>query len=226
MKINSLDHVALWVSDRDTLAEFACAHLGMHVIDRTDKFTLVGSDARKGKLTLFAADGRREPAPLDRVVLRVSDLERAVAALPDDLPTDRDGECVQFGGPEGLGLGLVEASNGTVDYDLDHVILRVPDPRRSFNELADLGFRPDGDRLDAVTAYLELRPGPAAETDRPLLNHLAMLVDSAEEHIAEARRRGIEVEVVDAANTYAAFLYGPDRVKLEYVEHKPGFSLT
>ena len=38
---------------------------------------------------------------------------------------------------------------------------------------------------------------------------------------------GIEVEsVVDAANTYAAFLRGPDGVRIEYVEHKPTFSLT
>jgi len=32
--------------------------------------------------------------------------------------------------------------------------------------------------------------------------------------------------VVDAANTRALFVWGPDRVKLEYVEHKPSFSLT
>ena len=36
MKIEALDHVALWVADRDELANFACEHLGMHVIDRTD----------------------------------------------------------------------------------------------------------------------------------------------------------------------------------------------
>ena len=29
----------------------------MHVVDRTDAFTLVGSDARRGKLTLFARRG-------------------------------------------------------------------------------------------------------------------------------------------------------------------------
>ena len=59
MQANALDHVALWVADRDPLADFACEHLGMHVIDRTDDFTLVGADARRGKLTLF--DGRGSP---------------------------------------------------------------------------------------------------------------------------------------------------------------------
>ena len=37
----------------------------------------------------------------------------------------------------------------------------------------------------------------------------------------------IEVDsVLDASNTVAAFLRGPDRVRIEYVEHKPTFSLT
>ena len=63
--------------------------------------------------------------------------------------------------------------------------------------------------------------------ERPLLNHLAVLVDSAQAVIDDAGSEGIEVEsVVDAANTYAAFLWGPDRVRIEYVEHKPTFSLT
>ena len=59
------------------------------------------------------------------------------------------------------------------------------------------------------------------------MNHLAVLVESAEEHIAEARERGLEIDnIVDAANTYAVFVWGPERVKVEYVEHKPTFSLT
>ena len=37
---------------------------------------------------------------------------------------------------------------------------------------------------------------------------------------------GAEVaDVVDAENTFAVFVWGPDRVKLEYVEHKASFSL-
>jgi len=60
-----------------------------------------------------------------------------------------------------------------------------------------------------------------------LLNHIAVLVDSADEHIAAANDLGIEiVNVVDAANTYAVFLRGPEHVRIEYVEHKPTFSLT
>ena len=76
-------------------------------------------------------------------------------------------------------------------------------------------------------AYLELIPGDPGEPERPLLNHLGVLVDSVEEHQAEAEELGVEIDdLVDAPNTLALFVWGPDRVKLEYVEHKPSFSLT
>ena len=108
VKIETLDHVALWVADRDKLADFLTRHVGMHVIDRTDKFTLVGSEARLGKLTLFAAEGPREPGLLRHVALRVEDLEVALAGLPGDLPVGcRNGVSAFFTSSEGLWLGLV-----------------------------------------------------------------------------------------------------------------------
>jgi hypothetical protein len=80
--------------------------------------------------------------------------------------------------------------------------------------------------VEIAGAYVELWHGETRDDGRPLLNHLAVLVDSANEHVEEANRTGIEVErVVDAANTYAAFLTGPDSVRIEYVEHKPTFAL-
>jgi len=54
-----------------------------------------------------------------------------------------------------------------------------------------------------------------------------VLVDSADDAVADADELGIEVEsTVDAPNTYAAFLAGPEGVRIEYVEHKDSFSLT
>jgi catechol 2,3-dioxygenase-like lactoylglutathione lyase family enzyme len=224
---NSLDHVALWVADRDRLAAFLCDHLGMHEIERTDKFTLVGADALRGKLTLFAADGPREPGVLERVVLRVSDLEEALARLPADVEVERMNGLATFDGPEGLGLGLVASADEGPEYDLDHVVLRVPEPDRTSGELAALGFERADGRLAVADKHLRIEPGEAREGDRPLLNHLALLVDSAGELQREAERRGLEVaDVVDAANTLAVFVWGPDRIKIEYVEHKPGFSLV
>src|SRR5438105_15831632 len=80
----TLDHVAYWLADRDAVADFVVRHLGAHVIERTDAFTLVGADARRGKLTLFAADGPRERGPLEHVALRVRSLDTALAGLPGD----------------------------------------------------------------------------------------------------------------------------------------------
>ncbi len=227
MKIHTLDHVALWVSDRDTLADFLTRHVGMHVIDRTDAFTLVGSDARRGKLTLFAAEGERDPGPLAHVGLRVRDLDAALSQLPKgtEIELREDGSAL-FYATEGLRISFVEAPG--VDYDIHHVTLRVPDPDDSYRELLTLGFADGDGRLTVGDSYLELvQGGDGDEPERPLLNHIALLVDSAEDHIEEARRRGLEIaDIKDAENTYAVFIWGPDRVKLEYVEHKESFSLV
>jgi len=209
----TLDHVAFWVADREPIAAFLETQVGFHTIDRQDNFTLLGADARRFKITLFDAEGPREPGPFLYVALRVS---RLPSGTPDTLEAG-----------EGLRIRLVEAETD-LDYDLDHVALLSPDPVATAAEYERYGFAPAGPARVAVGgAYIELKPGTPASTERPLLNHLAVLVDSADEHVADAAELGIEVEsVVDAANTYAAFLRGPDGVRIEYVEHKPTFSLT
>jgi catechol 2,3-dioxygenase-like lactoylglutathione lyase family enzyme len=229
----TLDHVAYWLADRDAVAGFAIAHLGMHVIDRTDAFTLVGADARRGKLTLFAADGPRERGAIEHVALRVSDLGAALAELPEGLEIDRrrEGEAY-FELDEGVALGLVEAETD-LDYDLDHVALRSADPQATASEYGSLGFRAAANgrsgcpRVEVGGAFVEFQPGEPGAPERPILNHLAVLVDSAEEHLAAARDLGVEIDdFVDAPNTLAVFVWGPERVRIEYVEHKPTFSLT
>ena len=234
MNPTKLDHVAYWVADRDPVAEFLTTYLGMHVIDRTETFTLVGSNARRGKLTLFDADGPRERGALEHVALRVSNLEAALDELPSGLEVDRPrpGEAYFDVGGEGVRLGLVEADTD-VEFDLDHVALRSKSPDETAGEYASLGFAPaapgpsGAPRVEVGGAFVEFHPGEPGAPDRPVLNHLAVLVDSADEHIAAANDLGVEVDnVVDAANTYAVFLWGPERVRVEYVEHKPTFSLT
>jgi catechol 2,3-dioxygenase-like lactoylglutathione lyase family enzyme len=229
----TLDHVALWVADRDRIAEFATARVGMHVVDRTDAFTLVGSDARRGKLTLFAAEGPRERGALKHVALRVSSLEESLNSLDGAVQVERprEGEAY-FDVSEGLRLGLVEAPTG-VEYDLDHVALFSRSPDETARAYEGLGFTvaspgPSGaPRGEVGGAFVEFHEGEPGDPERPLLNHLAVKVDSAGEHIEEARERGLEIaDIVDAANTYALFVWGPERVKVEYVEHKPTFSLT
>jgi catechol 2,3-dioxygenase-like lactoylglutathione lyase family enzyme len=219
VELERLDHVALWVEDRDAIADFATSHLGMHVIERTERFTLVGAHARRGKLTLFAADPGREAGALAEIGLRVTSLDRAVAALPD-------GHEERFEICDGLWIRLVEAETG-VDYDLDHVALRTADPERAATEWQQLGMKQASDtRLEVAGAFVELWPGDSGDPERPLLNHLGVLVESADDWRARAEAAGAEIaDVVDAPNTYAVFVWGPERVKLEYVEHKPSFSL-
>jgi catechol 2,3-dioxygenase-like lactoylglutathione lyase family enzyme len=216
----TLDHVAFWVEDREPVAAFCERHLGMHAIAREANFTLLGSNARRGKLTLFDAEGPRDQGPLKHVGLRVSDLATARAALPEGTP-----EVFELG--EGIFVTLVEAPTD-VEYDLDHVALWSLTPEVTAAEYHRYGFAAAGPRrVEVGGAYVELHEGDPATSDKPLLNHLAVLVDSADEVIAGAKDLSIEVEsVVDAANTYAAFLRGPDGVRIEYVEHKPTFSLT
>jgi catechol 2,3-dioxygenase-like lactoylglutathione lyase family enzyme len=205
----------------------------MHVIDRTDAFTLLGSDARRGKMTLFGAEGPRERGALAHVALRVNDLEAALEQLPEEIAVERPQPAeAYFDVREGLRLGLVEAPTD-VDYDLDHAALYSARPEETAEEYERLGFEPaepgpsGAPRVEVGGAYVEFHQGEPGDPDRPLLNHLAVLVDSADDHIEEAREEGIEIDdVVDAPNTYAVFLWGPERVRVEYVEHKPTFSLT
>ena len=212
MNPRTLDHVALWVADRRRVAEAAVERLGVRVIEQTDRFTLLGADARRGKLTLFDAEGPRERGALARIGLRVSSLNGRDAL-------------VELG--EGIEIALVEAETES-DLDLDHIALASADPAAASAQWQALGFAPAGDgRLEVGGAYLELVPGDPGNPERPLLNHIGVLVDSVEEHRAEAENLGVEIdELVDAPNTIALFVWGPDRVKLEYIEHKPSFSLT
>jgi catechol 2,3-dioxygenase-like lactoylglutathione lyase family enzyme len=220
----TLDHVAFWLADREPIAEFLTSHVGMHVIDRQDNFTLVGADARRGKLTLFSAEGPREQGAFKHVALRVSDLAKAREALPDGA-----GEDVELG--QGVRVHLVEAKTDS-EYDLDHVALYSADPEATAEEYRRYGFAaattsPEGHpRVEVGGAHIEFHPGEPGDPDKPLLNHLAVLVDSVDEHIAEAEDMGVVENVVDAANTRAVFVWGPERVRIEYVEHKPEFALT
>jgi catechol 2,3-dioxygenase-like lactoylglutathione lyase family enzyme len=216
----TLDHVAFWVADRAPIAAFCERHLGMHAIADEPNFTLLGSDARRGKLTLFDAEGPREQGAIKHVALRVSDLAAARAELPEGTP-----EAFEVG--EGIFVTLVEAPTD-VEYDLDHVALWSATPEVTAQEYLRYGFSEAGTtRVEVGGAYVEFHEGDPGTPAQPLLNHIAVLVDSADEVIADAKDRSIQVEsVVDAANTYAAFLWGPDRVRIEYVEHKPTFSLT
>ncbi len=209
MTPRTLDHVAFWLGDRDAAAQRLLDAADVRVIERTERFTLIGADARRGKLTLFAAEGPREQGALRHVALRVRDAKEAEHDLG-----------------EGLTLKIVRAETDA-DYDLDSVGLFSHDPERTAREYLSLGFEaaPHSGvpRVEVGGAYVEFHEGAVGETDRPLLNHIGVLVDRAD----DAKELGVEVaDIVDAPNTYAVFVWGPERVKIEYIEHKPTFSLV
>ena len=159
------------------------------------------------------------------MALRVNDLDAALRGL-DGVEVDREDGGAYFDVHEGLRLGLVEGETD-VEYDLDHVALFSAEPDETAERYRDFGFAPSGERrVEVGGAFVELHEGEPGEPERPLLNHLAVLVDSAEETLDEAKQAGMEVaDVVDAPNTYAIFVWGPEGVKIEYVEQKPTFAL-
>jgi catechol 2,3-dioxygenase-like lactoylglutathione lyase family enzyme len=227
--LKTLDHVALWVAGREAIADVLTGQLGMHVIDRTDTFTLVGADARRGKLTLFDAEGPRYGGALQHIALRVPSLDAALERV--EVPTMKTRFDAHLELPEELEIVLVEGETDIVD--LDHVAIESPDPEAAATAWEALGFKrvppgpAGGERLEVGGAFLDVRLGHPEHTERPHLNHLAVLVDSAEEWRQTASDAGFEIaDVKDAANTYAVFVTGPGGVVLEYVEHKPSFSLV
>jgi catechol 2,3-dioxygenase-like lactoylglutathione lyase family enzyme len=231
MKVQKLDHVALYMNDRDTAAAFLTSCLGFHVVDRTDRYTLVGAGGRIGKLTLFDAPEGVEPSPgaIERITIRVADPASAAARLPREANVEqRNGE-YRFTGPEGLPLALVQGEGDFVDYDLDGLALRSGDPEEAALGFVDMGFAP-GESAATVAAgeyRLRLVPAASASTEGGMLFHVGCLVESAEDHRREAEERGLEVQdFVEGPNTLAVFVRGPEDVSVEYVEHKPSFSLA
>jgi catechol 2,3-dioxygenase-like lactoylglutathione lyase family enzyme len=223
--------VALYMNDRDTAAAFLTSGLGFHLVDRTDRYTLVGAGARIGKLTLFDVPAGAEPSPgaIERITIRVADPASAAARLPREANVEqRNGE-YRFTGPEGLPLALVQGEGDYVDYDLDALALRSGDPEDAARGFVDMGFAP-GESAATVTAgdyRLRLVLAESAPAGGGMLFHVGCLVESAEDHRREAEERGLEVQdFVEGPNTLAVFVRGPEDVSVEYVEHKPSFSLT
>lgn len=230
MKARMLDHIALYMSDRDAAADFLTGYLGLHVVDKTDRYTLVGAGGRVGKLTLFDAPGgtRSSPGVIERIDLRVADPGSAAGRLPHDAMVEESGGVFRFTGPEGLPLALVAGAGDFTEYDLDALALGLADPEGGALAFRGMGFERDGRTTVKAGEYrLRLVPSTSDGAGGSMLYHLGCLVDSAEDHRSEAERKGLEVQDwVEGPNTLAVFVRGPENVSVEYVEHKPTFSLT
>ena len=231
MKIEKLDHIALYMSDRDSAAEFLTSHLGFHIVDRTDRYTLVGAGGRIGKLTLFDAPEGAKPSPgiIECINVRVADPRSAASNLPREANVEPQDGGYLFTGPEGLQFALVPGEGDFTDYDLEGLVLRSGDPEGSARGFVKMGFAQgdDGASVKAGEYRLHLVSSAPDRETREMLFHLGCLVESAEDHRKEAEDQGFEIQdFVEGPNTLAVFVRGPEDVSVEYVEHKPTFSLT
>jgi catechol 2,3-dioxygenase-like lactoylglutathione lyase family enzyme len=231
MKVQKLDHVALYMGNRSAAAEFLTSHLGFHIVDHTDRYTLVGAGGRLGKLTLFDAPDGTTPSPglIERINVRVADPEAASSRLPQESNIRSQDGAYLFDGPEGLPLALVPGANDFTDYDLEGILLRSDDPEAAAREFVKMGFAPGEDVATVKAGEYRLLLAPPAPTPEAqgMLYHIGCLVESAWDHRKEAEELGLGIQdFVEGPNTLAVFVQGPEGVSVEYVEHKPTFSLT
>src|SRR4029434_829826 len=105
------------MGDRDAAASFLTTHLGFHVVDHTERYTLVGAGGRLGKLTLFDAPQGTTPSPgeIARITLRVFDPAAAALELPPEAKAERLDGGYAFTGPEDLPLALVPGEGEFAD---------------------------------------------------------------------------------------------------------------
>jgi catechol 2,3-dioxygenase-like lactoylglutathione lyase family enzyme len=215
LKPRKLDHVALWVSDPEEAARVLLSRLPFRILEEGDDFLLLGRSPDLGKLTLFEAPGPRERGSLLRVGIGIPcATERTTIEFDDD-----------------LSIELVP-SDPAGEVDLDHVALQVPDPGASIRDWMRLGFERDEiagtvQRARLGGAYVELQHGSPQATERPVLNHLGVLVSSIEHVRRSVAGHDLSVtREVEAEHSYAVFVRGPDDVEVEYIEHKPSFALA
>lgn len=217
VELLALHSVGLAVSDPAAVAAFLCDHVGMHELERTPRRAVVGAGDRAATLTLVAAEGPREAGALRRLVLRVADVERAVAALPAGTAVEGDLlERAGFEGPEGLRLGFTLVAGGGIDYDVDHVRLRVSDPEQTTAALAEAGFVPRAQALHVADKYIALCRSPGS-TERPLLDHIAVRVASVEAVATKARERRLAIDGRAPPHACSVVLPGAEQLRIHFV---------
>jgi catechol 2,3-dioxygenase-like lactoylglutathione lyase family enzyme len=215
----AIDHLALRVADPEQLGGFLCDHCGMQSAESEEGFSVLGAPGDSTKLFLFEADEPPHPGVLQRVVLRLSDLEQGLAMLPGKLEVHEiEPQLVVFQGPQDLELGFTSVLGG-VDYDVDHVVLRALDPDETTIALAALGFVPQAGALQVADKQVRLQSGIRSAGENELLSHMGVLVESVEAVRGQAWSAGYEIdELTLAPNKLGVYVPGPERIRVEYAE--------
>lgn len=225
LQLPRLDHVAIHVADRDGFAQEVIDRFDMHVIERTDRFTLIGANAEHGKLTLLdkVDDTSPDPAP-NRIVSLVLAESAGTSGKPP--VTLSGGLVVTFAPLDDLGPEWID----TPRHALVGLMLRTIDPPLAAATLEtqhDMhvgAVSPDHAVLDVGEASPEGRITLSRERwndeQAPsMLDHIGIRVPDAATWRERAQERELEVvKWVDAPHSRAVFVSGPDHLLIEYVE--------
>jgi catechol 2,3-dioxygenase-like lactoylglutathione lyase family enzyme len=215
VEVQRLDHVALRVRDPERAAARLLRRLPFRILQQTDELLLLGRGPDLAKLTLLEGSTSKNNGILGHVAIRIP---AATSVTHVELEDALDIRLVPAA-PEG-------------DIEVGAVALAVEDPQASARAWRDFGFTSDvgqeeGERLRVGDIDLLLTPAAGTASDLGRLDHLGLLVASLDETLEEATEQRLEIDrVVDADNSRAAFVEGPDGVTLEYIEHKPSFALA
>lgn len=225
LQLPRLDHVAIHVADREGFAQELVDRFDMHVIERTDRFTLVGADASHGKVTLLdkVDDDGPDPVPNRIVSLVLAEAAGATGQPPTTLP---GGLVVTFAPLDDLGPEWTD----TPRHALVGLMLRTVDPPlaaavlETQHDMHVGAVGPDHAVLDVGAASPEGRITLSRERwndeEAPsMLDHVGIRVPDAVawRELAEARELEV-VKWVEAPHSRAVFVGGPDHLLIEYVE--------
>lgn len=224
LQARGLDHVALRVHDRDSLAAELGERTEMRVIERTDRFTLVGVDDDAGKLTLLDAEPDSRPRVGRLVSVLLAEIDGQVVREPI---TTACGLVLTFAMPRQLAGIPRHAVAGVALRTADPVVSAAAwaqrhglTPRSCSREVATLGFAPEPIGDGAMLTLLHERS--TDDDGAALLDHVGVLVDALDPWLDQTRDDGIElIDVVEASRSRAAFVRGPDGVVVEYIERVP-----
>ncbi len=225
LQLPRLDHVAIHVADRDAFTQELTDRFDMHVIERTERFTLIGADAAHGKITLLdkVDDDGPDPVPSRIVSLVLAQGAGSTGQPPVTLP---GGLVVTFAPIDELGPEWTD----TPHHALVGLTLRTVDPPLAAATLEtqhDMhvgAVGRDHAVLEVGAASSEGRISLSRETwrddDAPsMLDHIGIRVTDAASWRELAEQRELEVvKWVDAPHSRAVFVNGPDSLLLEYVE--------
>ncbi|MCW2974635.1 MAG: Glyoxalase/bleomycin resistance protein/dioxygenase [Thermoleophilia bacterium] len=218
----ALDHVAIRVADRDAFADQLLELLDVHVIDRTERFTLIGPDFEHGKVTLL--DASPGTAPTARQLVSLVLVEPSGRTVQPPVTLD-NGLVLTFTSADTLGPEAAQLPR----HALVGIALRSDDPAAAAAGFAAahgmqvIAQGPDVAAVEvgegAVDGIITLVREELPDGDAGMLDHVGVLVEDAAAWRDAFEHDGDPIDRwVEAPHSRAVFVPGPDDVLVEFVE--------